>query len=61
MNPGRAAPNGRYSGSGIDRTMSGSFAVDRALRKNADAAGRGYDLDAEAIARDRRRLRDLLF
>jgi hypothetical protein len=27
--------------------------VDRALRKNADAAGsrKGYDLDAEAIAR----------
>lgn len=31
--------------------MSAAAAVDRALRKNADAVGRGYDLDARAIAK----------
>lgn len=33
--------------------MSAAAAIDRALRKNADAAGsrKGYDLDAEAIAK----------
>jgi hypothetical protein len=29
----------------------GPLAVDRVLRKNADAAGKGYDLDARAIAK----------
>jgi hypothetical protein len=31
--------------------MSASPAIDRALRKNTEAAGKNYDLDAETIAR----------
>jgi hypothetical protein len=33
--------------------MSAALAIDRVLKKNADAAGsrKGYDLDAEAIAK----------
>ena len=33
--------------------MSAALAIDRVLKKNADAAGsrQGYDLDAEAIAK----------
>lgn len=31
--------------------MNAAPAIDRALRKNADEAGKGYDLDARAIAR----------
>jgi hypothetical protein len=31
--------------------MSASPAIDRALRKNTEAAGENYDLDAEAIAK----------
>jgi hypothetical protein len=50
----RVAPNGRYSGvSRLEgpRASGGVSAVDRALRKNADAVGKGYDLDARAIAK----------
>jgi hypothetical protein len=31
--------------------MSAAAAIDRKLRASADGAGRGYDLDARAIAR----------
>lgn len=30
--------------------MNAALAIDRKLRTTADAAGKGYDLDAEAIA-----------
>jgi hypothetical protein len=31
--------------------VSAAFAIDRKLRATADAAGKGYDLDARAIAK----------
>lgn len=46
----RPAVNGRYSG--VESEGSGGpSAVDRALKKNTPAAGKSYDVDAEAIAK----------
>jgi nitrogenase molybdenum-iron protein alpha/beta subunit len=43
--------SGRYSGGDSEAPAAGPSAVDRALRKNSDAAGKGYDIDARAIAK----------
>lgn len=44
--PSPKGDSGRYR-----MTGGGPAAIDRVLKKNADRAGNGYDVDAEAIAK----------